>query len=135
MTAPRHAMTGAEFKCTRESLGLTSSNLGNILNVDPRTIRAWEEEKYPIPTGIIHELHKIQIETDDQVDYYLDQFEHGPTPVLITYRTDPEYHQYHPGSKWSASWHRAVAARVAWEMPDITLVYAQPDDEHPVVKK
>lgn len=37
-------MTPAQFKQARQSLGLSSAELGRILNTDPRTIRRWESE-------------------------------------------------------------------------------------------
>ncbi len=36
-------MTPAQFKEARQTLGLSTSKLGAILNVDPRTVRRWEE--------------------------------------------------------------------------------------------
>lgn len=35
-------MTPDEFKMARQKLGLTLSELGAILDTDPRTIRKWE---------------------------------------------------------------------------------------------
>lgn len=35
-------MTGEEFKAGREYLGLSQSEIGYILNTEPRTIRKWE---------------------------------------------------------------------------------------------
>lgn len=37
-------MTPSEFKTARRELGLSASELGRILNTDPRTIRKWERE-------------------------------------------------------------------------------------------
>jgi len=37
-------MTPTQFKQARNSLGLSSSQLGLILNTDKRTIRKWESE-------------------------------------------------------------------------------------------
>ncbi len=37
-------MTPTEFKAARHKLGLSASQLGAILNTDPRTIRKWEHE-------------------------------------------------------------------------------------------
>ncbi len=37
-------MTSQEFKSARRMLGLSLSELGNILNTDPRTIRKWEAD-------------------------------------------------------------------------------------------
>lgn len=35
-------MTHDEFKAARHTLGLSASELGRILDTDPRTIRRWE---------------------------------------------------------------------------------------------
>lgn len=37
-------MTPQQFSQARRALGLSQSQLGSILNVDPRTIRKWEAE-------------------------------------------------------------------------------------------
>lgn len=37
-------MTPAEFKRARFDLGLSASQLGRIVNSDPRTVRKWESE-------------------------------------------------------------------------------------------
>lgn len=37
-------MTPTKFKEARHKLGLSASQLGAILNTDPRTIRKWEAE-------------------------------------------------------------------------------------------
>ncbi len=36
-------MSPAEFKEARVKLGLSHSKIGRIMNVDPRTIRYWED--------------------------------------------------------------------------------------------
>ena len=37
-------LTPQEFKSARRKLGLSASELGHILNTDPRTIRRWERD-------------------------------------------------------------------------------------------
>lgn len=37
-------MTPAQFKDARNRLGLSASQLADIINSDPRTIRKWEHE-------------------------------------------------------------------------------------------
>ncbi|MBP0614299.1 helix-turn-helix domain-containing protein [Jiella mangrovi] len=37
-------MTPTEFRQARRQLGLSASQLGEILNTDPRTIRRWEQD-------------------------------------------------------------------------------------------
>ena len=37
-------MSPIQFKAARRELGLSASQLGAILNTDPRTVRKWERE-------------------------------------------------------------------------------------------
>lgn len=37
-------MSPFQFKAARRKLGLSASQLGEILNTDPRTVRKWEQE-------------------------------------------------------------------------------------------
>ncbi len=37
-------MTPTQFKLARRKLGLSATQLGHILNSDPRTVRRWESE-------------------------------------------------------------------------------------------
>lgn len=46
-------MSPAEFKAARRKLGLSASQLGEILNTDPRTVRKWEDESGTRPPNPI----------------------------------------------------------------------------------
>jgi hypothetical protein len=46
-------MSPIEFKAARRKLGLSASDLGRILNTDPRTIRKWEDESGTRPPNPI----------------------------------------------------------------------------------
>lgn len=46
-------MTPAQFKEARHKLGLSASELGAILDTDPRTIRRWESPGDPRPVNPI----------------------------------------------------------------------------------
>ncbi|MDX3531181.1 hypothetical protein P1P75_33455 [Streptomyces sp. ID05-39B] len=46
-----------------------------------------------------------------------------PDPGVITYRDDAEYLAAHPDAEFPASWHRAVVARVAQEVPGLSIAY------------
>lgn len=43
----------------------------------------------------------------------------------MTYRSDADYHRAHPQARYPASWHRAVVARVAQEVPGLSIVYQE----------
>jgi DNA-binding XRE family transcriptional regulator len=117
-------MTDAEFKVIREFLGLTGDWLAEYLGVVPRTVRNWEQGKYAIPDSVRVAIKDLEARTGVFVAGIIRQLMDIPDPVVITYRTDAEYHAAHPEQEWPASWHRAVVARVAQEVPALGIVYA-----------
>ncbi len=46
-------MTPTQFKQARRKLGLSATQLGHILNSDPRTVRRWESEDDARPVNPI----------------------------------------------------------------------------------
>lgn len=124
-------MTPAEFKVVREFLGLTGDWLAAHLDVSPRTVRHWEQGKYAIPDGVRLALEDLERLTGEFISKAVDSLMDLPEPGIVTYRDDAEYHKAHPESGYPASWHRAVCARVAQEVPGLSIAYAsdvQADD-------
>ncbi|MGW8851570.1 helix-turn-helix domain-containing protein [Streptomyces xiamenensis] len=117
-------MTDAEFRVVREYLGLTGDWLAAHLSVNPRTVRAWEQGRSPIPDKVRLEMERLEERTGEFVGGVIDQLMDVPDPVVVTYRSDAEYHRAQPGTPWPASWHRAVIARVAQEVPALAIAYA-----------
>jgi hypothetical protein len=116
-------MTDAEFKTVREFLGLTGDWLAAHLGVDPRTVRHWEAGKYPIPDGVRQEIERLEEVTASFIGNVVDALMDMPDPGVIVYRNDAEYHAAHPEIEFPASWHRAVVARVAQEVPALRIAY------------
>lgn len=119
-------MTDAEFKVFREYLGLTGDWLAGHLKVSPRTVRHWEAGMYPIPDGVRETIEDLEEQTAQYVYECAQKLMDIPDPTLITYRNDAEYHAADPETTWPASWHRAVAARVAQEVPALAIAYQAP---------
>ncbi|MFD7995459.1 helix-turn-helix domain-containing protein [Streptomyces mexicanus] len=117
-------MTPAEFKVVREFLGLTGDWIAGHLGVSPRTVRHWEEGKYKIPDGVRLAIEKLEATTGEYVGAVVEQLMDLPDPAVITYRTDAEYKAADPDSPFPASWHRAVIARVAQEVPALSIGFA-----------
>jgi len=123
-------MTPAEFKVVREFLGLTGDWLARHLRVNPRTVRSWEQGRDPIPDGVRLEIEKLERVTAEFVSGVIAKLMDYPgDPVVVTYRNDKEYHAAHPESPFPASWHRAVIARVAQEVPALSIVYPPSEGE------
>lgn len=116
-------MTAAAFKTTREMLGLSDGWLADYLGVSSRTVRNWEAGKYPVPHGVAVQLDGLKREARAEVDRLVAGLYGKPAPRLATYRNDDDYKAANPGSKFPASWHRAVVARVALQVPAAGVVY------------
>lgn len=117
-------MTDAELKVVREFLGLTPEWLAAHLDVSPRTVRHWEAGKYAIPDGVRLAVEDLEQRTGEFIGGVVRQLMDLPDPGVVTYRTDEEYHAAHPDIPFPASWHRAVIARIAQEVPGLAIAYA-----------
>jgi hypothetical protein len=116
-------MTDAEFRVVREHLGLTGDWLAAHLKVTGRTVRAWEQGKYPIPAGVRQAIEDLESVTAANVNQAIDKLNDMRDPAIITYRTDEDFHARNPGVTYPASWHRAVVARCAQEVPGLVISY------------
>lgn len=116
-------MTDAEFRVVREYLGLTGDWLARHLGVSDRTIRHWEQGRYPIPDGVRLELERLEEQTAEFVGAVVDGLCDVPDPVVLVYRSDEQYRTFNPDQPWLASWHRAAIARVAQEVIGLSIRY------------
>jgi len=116
-------MTPAELRVVREFLGLTPEWLAGHLQVSARTVRHWEAGKYAIPDGVRLEVEDLERRTGEFVAGVVEKLMDVPDPGVLTYRDDAEYHAAHPEVPFPASWHRAVVARVAQEVPALVIAY------------
>lgn len=122
-------MTDAEFKVTREFLGLTGDWLAAHLGVSPRTVRHWEQGRYPIPDGVRLALEDLEVQTGQFIGQIVEKLMDVPDVAILTYRTDAEYHAAHPDIPFPASWHRAVVARIALEVPGLSIAFPEQSSE------
>ncbi len=124
--AEAERMSDAEFRVLRESLGLTGDWLAEHLTVSGRTLRHWEQGKYPVPHGVAKTLRGLERETaalvNDTVNEILADYATGDQPEIQVYRTDEDYLASDPEPVRNASWHRAFVARVAQQTP-ATITY------------
>ncbi len=112
-------MTPAEFRVIREYLGLTGDWLAAHLGVSGRTVRHWEAGKYPIPDGVRLAIERFEWETASLVGLLVEGLNRTGDRVIVTYRSDEEYQSVESRPARLASWHRAVVARVAQEVPGL----------------
>ncbi len=121
-------MTPAELRVIREYLGLAGEWLARELGVQERTWRRWEAGTSPIPDGVRLHIEDIEERTAQFVHEVVQQLMDLPDPAVVTYRSDAEYRQAQPELRWPATWHRALIARVAQEVPGLVVTYAPTEE-------
>ncbi|MGI5273146.1 helix-turn-helix domain-containing protein [Nonomuraea sp. CA-218870] len=114
-------MTDAELKVVREFLGVTGDWLADHLGVSPRTVRHWEQGKYPIPDGVRLTIENLEATAAQQVSAAIELLNDAPDAAMAIPRTEADCP---PECPWPPSWHRAVAARIAQEVPGLSIVYS-----------
>jgi hypothetical protein len=118
-------MTPAELRVVREYLGLPGEWLARVLGVQDRTWRRWEAGASPIPDGVRLRIEDMEGETAQLVHASVRHLMDIPDPCVVTYRTDADYRHAHPEVTWPASWHRALIARVAEQVPGLSITYTE----------
>ncbi len=118
-------MTAAELRVIRERLGITGEWLAAYLGVQGRTWRRWEAGTSPIPDAVTRALEELTAMTEGAAAQIVAQLRDTTDPAVIVYRTDEDYWRANPGDARLASWHRAVAARVLEEIPDLHIDYRE----------
>lgn len=124
MTIDTHThLSPAEFRVTREHLGLSRRDVAAMLEVEERAVRRWDDGTSALPPGVIASVaHWVEL-TDDYVRQMAEAFNSKPgSVVLYTYRNDDDYRRA-GNDQWCAGWHRAMIARVA-EHIDVSIEYA-----------
>ena len=120
--APDGRMTGGELQTVREYLGLTGDRLAAILDVTPRTLRAWEAGKHPIPDGVREDVEQIEADTAAAVGQVVAALGDMRDPAIAVYRTDADLAAARPDvAHLGARWWRHVVARAVAEVPGVVI--------------
>jgi transcriptional regulator with XRE-family HTH domain len=123
------AMTGGELQTIREYLGLTGEQLAALLEVTPRTVRAWEAGTVPIPTArregrvpVREAVERLEAYTATAVDDLVAALSDARDPAVVVYRTDADMHAARPDTAHlPARWWRHVVARAAEQVPGVAI--------------
>jgi DNA-binding XRE family transcriptional regulator len=103
---PLDSMTGAEFRNTRESFGLSAEWLADRMGVALKTIQRWENGHRPIPQGVANEMGIIATAVrEGAARKCAEQLLKTPGAVMMIPRTGT-----HLG--FPASWYRALVESV-----------------------
>lgn len=120
-------MTDAELRVVREHLGLTTRWLADHLSVAERSIHRWENGDRDVPDGVRVAVEDLERVTAELVTAAVGACSDARDPGMLTYRSDIDYRAAHPVQPWPASWHRALVARVAQEVPGLEINYWSAD--------
>lgn len=104
-------MNGAEFKVLRESLGLSLAWLAQRWGLESeRGPKRWQERNEPIPEARAADMEQLAAIADGLVEWHLTELltDAAGDRRLLVPRVDADSPDEFP-----ASFHRAVAARVA----------------------
>lgn len=105
-------MSGAEFRCLREHLGVNTKWMTARLEINERTLLRWEFGRNSVREFAVAALVEIARDADELAAQLAADAQRTGDPVR-TYRNDEEFHAEHPDSPYPASWHRAAAFRAA----------------------
>ena len=117
-------MNGAELQMVRAFLGLPVEWLAAQLGVQIHSIRGWEAGDKPVPGRVSLAIRDLEAATGEAVGDAIAELLDANDVAALTYRCDMDYQAAYPDTPWPASWHRAVIARVAQEVPGLVIRYA-----------
>lgn len=99
-------MTGPRLAALRHRLGWSTNELAKQLDVNPRTVRAWNSGRDPVPVGVMLELDELLIEHELDVHNSLQT---GRLEIPYAHESTP--------------WWVAVADSASRLNPEIDLVW------------
>jgi hypothetical protein len=117
-------MTGAEWGGARDDLALTHAALATLMGVkEARSVQRWEDETHDIPAGRALDMHALLADARAIEDRAVAELRGHDAPILLTYRTDEDFHAAHPTSQYTARWHRALTTRVGRRLTGARALY------------
>ena len=108
--------TPATIATARRVLGLTPDELGDLLDVSPRTIRHWESGKHVPPAGAIDDYRRLLGKHALAARAVRAAVSHGAPFILPT------------SSRYPDGWWLAAAARVLADFPNAVIEWPADDD-------
>lgn len=113
------AMTSAEFKCLRESLGLTTKWLSARWGVSEFSVQRWERNR-ALPAELERDIRGLKERFDREVARVA---ESGGDCVLV-----PRSDRLRPADDMPAAWHHMVAQRAS-ERTGLRILFDDDDQE------
>lgn len=123
MLADVGGMTSAHLRILRESLGLGRMEFATLIGTRSKTVTNWEQGHSNIPPGAFRDALQLCEEMQHIVDAMVVEYKDQEQPVLRTYATDEAFRAANPGTRYPASWHRMIAARVLDRVPQLRITF------------
>lgn len=121
-------MSNAQFRATREMLGLAPEAVAQLWAVNPRTIQRWEHGAAPIPAGIADLLNELILKARTRVGVLVKKMQaREPSRrylILSPDEMDSSRAAREDIRTMPRGWYRAIVARVADQVPGTKIFYA-----------
>lgn len=111
------SMTSAEFKCLRESMGLTTKWLAARWDVNEVSVQRWERNR-TLPDSLAEDMARLKMQFDGEVEHAV---ETGGDYFVV-----PRNDRFHTMDDMPAAWHHMIAERVR-ERTGVRILFT--DDE------
>lgn len=108
-------MNAATLKTWRESVGLSATNLADLLGVETRSISRWEADTNTIPDGILAEIAKIDANITSALSALEARLLSARPPVLYRFRELDDL-KTHERDLWQAGVTLQAHASVLWRV-------------------
>ena len=123
-------MTPAELRAHCARLGLDQEDLAAYLGVTGRTMRRWVAGAHPIPDGVADEVTALALHTARRAHALAAEVvamepDDAGERWVRTWRTEAAYREAMPTATLPASWHRAMAWRVAEMVPGVRIDFTE----------
>lgn len=106
-----NSMTSAEATATRHLIGLTFEQVGEALDINPRSVRRWESGSSLPGAGAAGALRALRVEHDEDTSRLVAIARKGEALLIPTGEGDTR----------PAGWWKAVAARVLDRLPGTVI--------------
>ena len=113
----------------REYLKLSLNALSKLLEVELAQTHRWEAGIDQVPDTVALKIAEIELLTAYNVDQDVRRLNGMSDVGILTYRTDAEFWADQPQMRpYPASWNRGLMARIAHEVPGLSVSYSRPDE-------
>ena len=117
------AMTAETLNTLRTGMGLSVTELADLLAVNGRTVRSWQSGRDPIGAWVTVRMNELEERFWAEVHHHIEAF-------TTRTRVPPVILVEHGDDTMPAGWQRAVAFQVRQQVPRLIIVADSADDDN-----